>query len=113
MIIGLAFTIAQILVATRLDLNQAKMSSNEMEVYNQSNKTLARVVIIGGVLTVIASVASIFFALFATSINFFENIVLVEACVYLIPSIIGAVYLILAVIYYKTGIIKSFERLAG
>ncbi len=113
MIIGVVFTIAQILVATRLDLNQAKMSSNEMEVHNQSNKTLARVVLIGGVLTVISSVASVFFALFATSINIFGNTGLVEACVYLIPSIIGAMYLILAVIYYRTGIIRSFERLAG
>ena len=113
MVIGIVFTIAQILVATRLDLNHAKMSSNEMDVLDQSNKTLARVVLIGGLLTIVASVGSIFFALFATGMKGIESVWLVSACVYLIPSIIGAVYILCAIFYYRTGIIKSFEKLAG
>ncbi len=113
MVIGIVFTIAQILVATRLDLNHAKMSSNEMDVLDQSNKTLARVVLIGGLLTIVASVGSIFFALFATGMKGIESVRLVSACVYLIPSIIGAVYILCAIFYYRTGIIKSFEKLAS
>lgn len=113
MIIGLMFTFAQIFVATKLDLNHAKISMSDMEADDHSSKTLSKVVLIGGALTILASAASVFFALFASGIKILDNATLLQVCIYLVPSVIGIVYLLCGFLYFRTNITKSFEKLVN
>lgn len=112
MVIGLAFTFAQIFVATRIDLNNAHISMQGMEVEDHSNKTLSKVMLIGIVLTMIASAICIFFAFFANGIGVVKNPELASLCVYLLPAVIGLLYLGLGYVYFRVNIKKSFENLS-
>lgn len=112
MAVGLAFTFAQIFVATRIDLNNAKISMRGMEAEDHSNKTLSKVVLIGIVLTMLASAVCVFFAFFASGIGIVSNPQLVSLLVYLLPAIIGLLYLGLGYVYFRVNIKKSFENLS-
>lgn len=112
MVIGLAFTFAQIFVATRIDLNNAKISMRGMEAEDHSDKTVSKVVLIGITLTMIASAVCVFFAFFASGIEVISNPQLVSLCVYLLPAIIGLLYLGLGYLYFRVNIKKSFENLS-
>ena len=112
MVIGLAFTFAQILVATRIDLNNAKISMRGMEMEEHSNKTLSKVVFIGMVLTMVASATCVLFAFFASGIGVMQNLELATVFVYLVPAVIGLLYLGLGYVYFRVNIKKSFENLS-
>lgn len=113
LITGLTFTFAQIFIATKLDLNHAKISMSNMEADDHSSKTLSKVVLISSALTLLASASSVFFALFASGIKIFNNVKLLQVCIYLVPSIIGIVYLLCGFLYFRTNITKSFEKLVN
>ncbi len=113
LIIGLSFTFAQILVATKIDLNNSKISMRGMEADAHSSRTLSKVVLLGGALALIASVSSVYFALFASGIKIFNNPTLLKVCIYLIPALIGIVYLACGIIYFRKNISRSFEKLAN
>lgn len=111
-VIGLPFTFAQIFTATRLDLNHAKISLSDIELNEQSSKTLSKVVLLGGVLTLIGCATSVFFALFASGIEILNSAILLKVFMYLIPTLIGTVYLTLSFIYFRSNINKSFDKLS-
>ena len=113
MFIGLAFTIAQIFIATKLDLKHARLSMSDMEREGHSSNTLAKVVLIGCVLTLIASTSSVFFALFASGLKVINNVEMINMCTYLTPALIGVIYLVCGFLYFRANIVKSFERLAN
>ncbi len=113
LLIGLTFTFAQIFIATRLDLNHVRLSMSDMESEDHSSKTLAKVVLIGGILTLIASASSVFFALFAGGLKVLTSTKVIQVCIYLIPTVIGGIYLVCGFLYFRTNILKSFERLAN
>lgn len=112
-IIGLTFTFAQILVATRLDLNQAKISQSNFEVEKQSSKTLIKVTFIGIVLIAICSLSTICFALLSSGVKWYNNITIFKVGTYLAPVLIGIIYLVIAIVFYRRKILKSFEKLAS
>lgn len=112
MAIGLAFTFAQIFVAIRLDLNNATISMRGMEAEDHSNKTLSKVVLIGMILTLIASATSVFFAFFSSGFEIIKDAGFATLCAYLLPAIIGLIYLALGFVYFRVNIRKSFENLA-
>ena len=111
--IGLAFTFAQILIATKLDLNHAKLSMGDMEAEAHSGKTLSKVVLIGGLLTLVAGASTVFFALFASGLKMFSDIQLLKTCTYLVPALIGVIYLALSFVYFRVNITKRFENLVN
>lgn len=111
--IGLAFTFAQIFIATKIDLIHAKLSMSDMEADGHSSKTLSKVVLIGGLLTLIASATSVFFALFASGFKVLNNPELIKVCIYLVPAFIVIVYLVCGFLYFYVNISKSFEKLSN
>ncbi len=112
-LIGIAFTIAQVLVATKLDLNYAKVSLSNLEMEKQSTKTLSKVILIGVVLAVLASCSVILFAILSSGLNLTANVKFVRVCMYVVPVLIGAIYLICAILYYRRKMFRSFEKLAN
>ena len=112
-VIGLTFTLAQIFIATKLDLTHAKISMSDLEVEDQSSKTLSKVVLLGGFLTIVTSAICVFFALFASGTQFADNSTLLNVLTYLIPSLIGIIYLICSAFYFRANIEKCFKKLSN
>ena len=113
LLIGLMFTFAQVLVATKLDLNYAKVSLSDFEMDKQTTRTLSKVILIGVALAIIASVSVIFFALVSSGLNLFTNEKMLRVCMYLVPVLIGLIYLTCAIYYYRRKLFRSFELLAN
>ena len=111
--IGCTFTIAQVLVATKIDLNHAKISLSDMEMNKQSTRTLSKVILIGALLTLVSSVSVIMFDLFSSGIWKFVNLQLIRTCMYIAPTIIGLIYLACAVIFYRVKLFRSFEKFSN
>ena len=114
MIIGIAFSTAQIFVATRMDLNGAKLSSTIQEMKNASNRTIAKVVALGLVLALVAGVLSLVAYVFSlgSSVSFIAKLGLKEIHAYLIPVLVSFGYLGVAIAYYSIRIKKSLEGLS-
>ena len=111
--IGCTFTIAQVLVATKIDLNHAKISLSDMEMNKQSTRTLSKVILIGALLTLVSSVSVIMFDLFSSGIWKSVNLQLIRTCMYIAPTIIGLIYLACAVIFYRVKLFRSFEKFSN
>ena len=113
MLIAVVFSTAQIFIATRMDLNGAKLSSSLVEMQNASNRTIAKVVTMGIVLALIAGILSVLSYIFAlgSSISFIAKLGLTETHSYLFPAIISVLYLGAAVAYYSFRIEKSYDSL--
>ena len=112
-LIAVAFSAAQIFVATRMDLNGAKLSSTLSEMQSASNRTIAKVVSLGLFLALSAGILSVVAYLFSggSSIAFIQELGLKRAHAYLLPASISAVYLGAAIAYYGIGIEKSLNGL--
>lgn len=113
-LIALAFSLAQIFVATRMDLGAARLSSDLAEMRSANNVTIAKVVILGMLLALIAGVLSVVSYVFSlgTTVGFIKELGLKRVHAYLFPSSISALYLCAAVAYYRIGIDKSLESLS-
>lgn len=111
--IGLAFTLAQVLVATRLDLNYAKVSLSDLEIEKQSTRTLSKVILIGAILALSSSVSVIFFAIVSSGFNLIANGKMLRVYMYAVPALIGLIYLACAIFYYRRKLFRSFEKLAN
>ncbi len=109
--IGIVFTFAQILVATRLDLNHAKISLSELEVEKQSGRTILKVMFIGASLSIISGICALFFAFFANGLGLKASAELLNAVAYLLPVAFSLIYLTIAIFYYRNKIMQSFENL--
>ncbi|MBO5927715.1 MAG: hypothetical protein J6Q32_02560 [Clostridia bacterium] len=110
-VIGITLTFAQILVATRMDLNTAKFSTNAIEVEKQSGKTILKIMIIGICLTTISAISALFFAFFASGVGFNASEQMLNAISYLLPIALGIIYLAFAIKFYRNKILCSFENL--
>ena len=58
-IIAIVFSLAQIFIATRMDLNGAKLTSSLVEMQSRSNKTIAKVVTLGIILALAVGILSV------------------------------------------------------
>ncbi|MBE7077565.1 MAG: hypothetical protein E7377_02535 [Clostridiales bacterium] len=112
-VIGVLFSFSQIFLATRMDLNHAKVSASPIEVEKISNRTVSKVVFLGLVLAILLGIMAMFISIFATAsgIGFIQKLNLKSWYTYLFPAIGSVLYLSFALFYYTYKIDKSFERL--
>ena len=108
-VFGILFSVSQILIATRLDLNHAHVSSGPLETERTAEKTTTKVVFIGLVFAMIVGVSSLVVTLFLGT----GGGVLSLDMSYVIPFAITVAYLILATIYYSSNIERSFNNLVS
>ena len=111
--IALLFSMAQIFIATRMDLNHAKVSASPAEVERLNNRTVAKVVFLGLILALAMGIAALFISVFATatSIDAIANLHLQTWYAYALPIVGSLLYLGFALLYYTNRIDKSFDRL--
>ena len=111
-IIAVAFSLAQIFIATRIDLNHAHPSASPDEMDKVSSRTITKAVTIGLLFSVTVGVASMFVTVYtSTASTEFLGVTLTAAHATSIPLIASIVYLTISVLYYSFGINKSFLRL--
>lgn len=113
-LIAVTFSLAQIFVATRMDLGAARLSSNLQQMRSANNITIAKVITLGIILALLAgllSVVSYVFSL-ASSISFIKELGLTVAHSYILPALVSALYLAFSIAYYRIGIDKSLDGLS-
>lgn len=114
-IFGIVFSVAQILIATRLDLNHAHVASGPRETERAAERTTTKVVSIGLIFATIVGVGSLVISLFMGSLESLLGTVSILSfdASYLVPFVITVVYLGLAMFYYNFGIEESFYNLVS
>ncbi len=112
-LITLVFSVAQIFLATRMDLNHAKVGASPIEMEKSSNRTVAKVVFLGLFLALILGLLSLFISVFAkmTGIDFIAQLNLQEWYAYAVPAVGSLIYFGLSLVYYRTGLDKSFNKM--
>ncbi|MBQ4558455.1 MAG: hypothetical protein IJA61_03670 [Clostridia bacterium] len=110
-VLGSIFTIAQILLATRVDLNNANMTYSMQQLQKKSSSTVAKVVIIGLVVAIVTGVSALLINVVAKS-NLIAGVSLHISFAYLIPLFISLVYCGIVVCFYLHKLQKSFEKIA-
>lgn len=112
--VTVTFSLAQIFVATRMDLGGARLSSNLAEMRSTNNITVAKVITIGILLSLIAGLTSLVSYVFSlgSSVSFIKNLGLTVAHAYVLPATVSTLYLAFAVAYYRVGIGKSLDSLS-
>ncbi len=106
-LIGVAFTLSQILLATRMDLDGAILSAGEDARERAAQKTMAKVIAVGLILATLAGLSAIAAAMLAGSGVFLAG----EALTYVLPSAIALLYLLFSIFYYTHKIDLSFNSL--
>jgi len=112
--IALLFSLAQIFLATRMDLNHAKVSGSPAEVEKISNRTVSKVVVLGLLLALGLGIGSLLISIFANMTGT-EGIVaqLKPEYAQMLPLFGSVAYLAFALLYYSYRIKKSFDRLVA
>ena len=112
-VVALAFSTAQIFIATRMDLNHANVSASSYEIEQINNRTISKVVVLGLILALIFGVLSMALFIFAKmdTISFIASLNLKTWYAYLIPILGGVLYLGFALFYYLHKLEKSFEHM--
>ncbi len=112
-IIGVVFSLSHIFVATRLDLNHAKVMASPQEIEEESNRTIAKTVFIGLILALLAGASSLLVTVFANT-GILEQYIgmdlTLEYAYYLPIAIVGA-YFLISLIYYFFFIERKYRRL--
>lgn len=112
--IALSFSLAQIFVATRMDLGAARLSSSIQEMRSANNITVAKVITLGILLALAAGLLSLvcYVLSLGSSLSSIKDLGLTTAHAYVLPAVISALYLAFAVAYYRIGIDKSLDALS-
>lgn len=112
-VISVAFSFAQILIATKIDLKNTRLSSTYIEIQNTSNKTITKVVCVGLLVALVMGIASIVIYILSkgTTISFLQSLNLKTWYAYALPILVCAIYLTLAIVFYKRKINNAFENL--
>ncbi len=106
-LIGIAFTLSQILLATRMDLDGAVLSAGEDAREQAAQKTMAKVIAIGLILATLAGLSAVAAAMLSGGGVFLAG----EALAYALPSAIALLYLLFSIFYYTNKIDLSFNSL--
>lgn len=112
-VIGVVFSLSHIFVATRLDLNHAKVMASPQEIEEESSRTIAKTVFIGLILALAAGVSSLLVTVFANTdvLQQYIGITLTKEYAYYLPmGIIGA-YFLFSLVYYFFLIERKYRRL--
>lgn len=132
-VIGVVFSLSQIFVATRLDLNHAKVMASAQEIESESNKTIAKTIFIGLILAILSGASALVVTIFEGNdyldqyieqFNAFLNthlgatfgeiniaIELLPEYLYYFPLAIVAAYFVFSVIYYAFLIEHRYRKL--
>ena len=108
-LLGIVFATAQIFVATRLDLNNANLKSDKAEAEEAADKTVAKVIFIGLILSTVAGVFSLVASIFYGNEGGYVGILLSYGA----PSVIAIGYLVASMVYYRRNIEDSFYSLVA
>lgn len=110
--VGLVFSLSQILIATRMDLNHARVAASPAETEKASNRTIAKTITAGLLLAIITSFLSLFASAFSgIKIQRLGGLKVLPSYSYLIPIVIAVLYLIISFIYCFTKVEKAFNKL--
>ncbi len=109
--IAVLFSTAQIFIATRMDLNHAKLTRSTFETERESNKTMAKVVGIGFLLAIVMGIVSLLISVFSGVLGEFLSFQIDPIFAYVIPVVISALYFLVSVIYYGKGLNRSYANL--
>lgn len=108
-ILGISFSFAQILVATKMDLNNTKLSLTNYQIQKMSSNTVAKVVIIGLIVSIVTGLASLIISI-SSKINI-ASISLHISYSYILPIIISMIYVSCASWYYFKNLQKSLDSI--
>jgi hypothetical protein len=113
MVLGIVFSLSQIFIATKLDLNHAKVSENPQEVEKESNKTISKVVLVGLIVALVVGLLSVVLTVLASSslIEGIINMKLYPSYAYIIPAAITLIYFVVCLIYGIKNIEEKFKKL--
>ena len=113
MVIGVVFSLSHIFVATRLDLNHAKVMASAQEIEEESNKTIAKTVFIGIILALVAGVSSLLVTVFANTgiLEKYIGMTLTQEYAYYLPMAVVGAYFLFSLIYYFFLIERKYRRL--
>ena len=111
--IGLVFSLSQIFIATRMDLNHARVTRGPAEAAKASNRTIAKTITVGMFFAIIIGFLSLFISVFAGAElpEFLLGIYVHEYYTYVVPSVIALIYFTLSCLYYSLNIERAFEKL--
>jgi hypothetical protein len=114
-LVAFLFSMAQIFIATRMDLNHAKVEASLAEAEKISNRTVSKVVFLGLVLALVFGVSAMCISIFAkmSSVSFIANLHLKEWYAYGLPVLGSLLYFLFGLFYYARGIEKSFDSLVA
>lgn len=104
-LLGIIFSVSQILIATKMDLNHARVSLSPDEVEKESSKTVAKVVSLGLVVSLLIGLATVIFAIFA------KDSMLATAIIYVFPIVMNIIYFVCSFFYCKFKLEKKFNDL--
>ena len=121
MVFGIVFSAAQILIATRLDLNHARVASGPRETERVAEKTTTKVVTVGLIFAMLVGVSSLFITLFSGTdigvLSFLNVLTAISVAgfdmSYLLPLAVTLFYFVLATFYYNFRIEDSFNNLVS
>ena len=109
-LLGAMFSVAQILIATKMDLSHYRHSNSKTQNEYQTSKTVAIIVLIGLVIATVIGVSSIFVQLFTEGLlGFTIPMELANA----IPITITLIYFGLAIVYYKSRMQHKLDNLTA
>ena len=111
--VGVVFSLSHIFVATRLDLNHAKVMASPQEIEEESNKTIAKTVFIGLILALVAGASSLLVTVFANTglIEQYLGVSLSQEFAYYLPVAIVGAYFLFSLVYYFFLIERKYRRL--
>ena len=109
----LIFSFAQIIIATKLDLNHTKFSKTQAETEMSNGKTITKVVFIGLILALLTGIVSVITYIFSQGalLSLIKSLQISEIYVYIIPFIVSLLYFMFSIIYLNKNIDKSFNKL--
>ena len=110
--IGIVFSVSQILISTRMDLNHAKPSLNSIEIEKESSKTIAKVVFLGLITSLVSGLLAVVITIFASgsNIEIIANLHLTKAYAYILPALICLLYFGLSFVYYFVNIERKYTH---
>ncbi len=110
--VGVLFSLSQIFISTRMDLNHARVAASPMETEKASNRTIAKSVLISLILAVVTSFLALFTSAFAGNTpSVLGNIKIRDSYSFIIPIAISVIYLLVSLLYCFTRVTKAFNKL--
>jgi hypothetical protein len=112
-LVGIIFSITQVFIATRIDLNRAKISSSPSEVEAASSKIIAKVVFLGLLVALVIGILAVIITILSngSNIDAIQKLNLKESYAYIITLLLCILYFGAGFVFYNKNIKKSFDNL--